>query len=188
MRSRHARLDTAEIMGFWERLVLASRCWYAILVKAALPEDASARLGRIGQPATLPTGAAVAKESQDRATQLLALLQRDGRLVDFLEEDISPYPDGQLGAAVRSIHQGCRQALEKYLELEPIMTEPEDSSVTVSAATDPAAIKLVGNLRTGPPIKGIVRHRGWRVRQTNLPPLPEGEGRVVVAPAEVEVP
>ena len=46
-------------------------------------------------------------ESCDRAVQMLALLQRDGRLIDFLAENISPYPDVQLGAAVRNIHEAA---------------------------------------------------------------------------------
>ena len=41
------------------------------------------------------------------AVQILAALQREGRLIDFLEEDLSAYEDAQIGAAVRNIHQGC---------------------------------------------------------------------------------
>ena len=127
-------------------------------------------------------------ESLDRAVQMLALLQRDGRLVDFLEEDVSSYPDGQLGAAVRSIHTSCRQVLERYIKLEPILSSEEDQPVTVPVGFDPAAIKLVGNVTGEPPIRGLLRHRGWRVTEVTLPSLPQGSGRAIVAPAEVEVP
>ena len=119
---------------------------------------------------------------------MLALLQRDGRLVDFLSEDISPYPDGQLGAAVRSIHTSCRQVLDRYVKLEPIISSEEDQPVTVPVGFDPAAIKLVGTVTGESPIRGLLRHRGWRVTEVNLPSLPQGSGRTVVAPAEVEVP
>jgi len=118
---------------------------------------------------------------------MLALLQRDGRLIDFLEEDVSSYPDGQLGAAVRTIHSSCRQVLERYVKLEPVLSSEEDRPVTVPAAFDPAAIKLIGNVTGQPPIRGLLRHRGWRVSLITLPTLPQGSGRTIVAPAEVEV-
>jgi hypothetical protein len=123
----------------------------------------------------------------DRAVQMLALLQRDGRLVDFLTENISAYPDAQLGAAVRTIHETCRQALDQYLKMEPILNSQEDQPVTLEAGFDPATIKLIGNVTGGPPVRGVLRHKGWRVREVNLPPVPQGAGRMVVAPAEVEL-
>jgi hypothetical protein len=33
----------------------------------------------------------------------------------------------------------------------------------------------------------VLRHKGWRVKEVNLPPLLQGAGRMVVAPAEVEL-
>ena len=82
---------------------------------------------------------------------MLALLQRDGRLIDFLAENISAYPDVQLGAAVRTIHETCRQVLDRYVKLEPILNSEEDQPVTVQAGFDPAAIKLIGNVAGEPP-------------------------------------
>ena len=72
-----------------------------------------------------------ASDNFDRAVQMLALLQRDGRLIDFLAENISSYPDVQLGAAVRTIHDTCRQVLDQYVKLEPILDSEEDQPVTV---------------------------------------------------------
>jgi hypothetical protein len=128
-----------------------------------------------------------APEAFDRAIQMLALLQRDGRLIDFLAENISAYPDTQLGAAVRTIHDTCRQALDHYVKLEPILDSEEDQPVTVQVGFDPAAIKLIGNVAGEPPVRGMLRHKGWRVKEVNLPPLPQATGRMVVAPAEVEL-
>jgi hypothetical protein len=119
---------------------------------------------------------------------MLALLQRDGRLIDFLAEDISRYPDAQLGAAVRTIHETCRKALDQYVKLEPIVNSEEDQPVTVEAGFDPAAFKLIGNVAGEPPVRGFLRHKGWRVRELNLPPLPQAAGRMVIAPAEIELP
>src|ERR1700724_4737502 len=99
---------------------------------------------------------------------MLSLLQRDGRLVDFLAEDISVYPDVQLGAAVRTIHETCRQVLDHYVKLEPILDSEEDQPVTVQAGFDPAAIKLIGNVAGERPVRGLLRHKGGGVREGNL--------------------
>jgi hypothetical protein len=191
----------ATMIGFSTRLSFAFRCFFSLLFQGKIPPDllqalagAKVEVSPLGTAAkATPATPAVrgdkpSPESLDRAVQMLALLQRDGRLVDFLEEDVSAYPDGQLGAAVRSIHTSCRQVLERYIKLEPILSSEEDQPVTVPVGFDPAAIKLVGNVSGEPPIRGLLRHRGWRVSEVTLPSLPQGSGRVIVAPAEVEVP
>jgi len=178
---------------FWKRVVIAFRCLFSILLRGDLPEDVARQL--VGQPKTAEVAAAAKAEVQtpqaqpiDRAVQMLALLQRDGRLIDFLSEDVAPYPDAQLGAAVRTVHESCRQVLKRYLTLESIFEKDEDQPITVQVGFDPATIKLIGNVTGQPPIQGILRHRGWRVKEANLPSLPQESGRMVVAPAEVEVP
>jgi len=186
------------MLGFSTRLSFAFRCFFSLLFQGKIPQDVLQALGWAKvELAPLATAAKVtpagpkiepSTESLDRAVQVLALLQRDGRLVDFLEEDVSSYPDGQLGAAVRSIHTSCRQVLERYIRLEPILSSEEDQPVTVPVGFDSAAIKLVGNVTGAPPIRGLLRHRGWRVTEVTLPSLPQGSGRAIVAPAEVEVP
>lgn len=121
--------------------------------------------------------------------RVLAVLQRDGRLIDFLQEDIDSYNDAQIGAAVRDIHRGCRKALHDYLSLEPVMSGPEESPVTVPADFDPATIRLTGNVAGSPPFKGVLKHHGWRVKSVHLPALPGARDESsVLAPAEVEIP
>ncbi len=185
--------------GFWERIAFAFRCFFSILFHGEIPNDiAHNRVPPVGPGPQVPAVAVPsvsrlkqiehpASETFDRAVQMLALLQRDGRLIDFLTENISAYPDEQLGAAVRTIHETCRQVLDHYVKLEPILNSEEDQPVTVQVGFDPAAIKLLGNMAGEPPVRGVLRHKGWRVKEVNLPPLPQGSGRLVVAPAEVEV-
>src|SRR5215472_5610780 len=185
------------MIGFSTRLSFAFRCFFSLLFQGKIPEDVRQKLEETrlrNSPLTIrakttPAAANVkpSTESLDRAVQVLALLQRDGRLVDVLEEDVSSYPDGQLGAAVRSIHSSCRQVLDRYIKLEPVLSSEEEHPVTVPVGFDPAAIKLVGSVSGQPPIRGLLRHRGWRVSQVTLPSLPQGSGRAIVAPAEVEV-
>jgi Domain of unknown function (DUF2760) len=185
--------------GFWKRVALAFRSFFSILFHADIPEDMAGKGVKATGPvpqvpaAAEPSGlglkedARPGSEASGRAVQMLALLQRDGRLVDFLAEDISVYPDAQLGAAVRTIHETCRQVLDHYVKLEPILNSEENQPVTVQAGFDPAAIKLIGNVAGEPPVRGMLRHKGWRVKEVNLPPLPQDAGRMVVAPAEVEL-
>ena len=185
--------------GFWEQLVFAFRCFFSILFHAEIPNDIAQKAlrtsGPVPQAPVAPTSSIsrateverAAPEGFDRAIQMLALLQRDGRLIDFLAENISAYPDTQLGAAVRTIHDTCRQVLDRYVKLEPILDSEEDQPVTVQAGLDPAAIKLIGNVAGEPPVRGMLRHKGWRVKEVNLPPWPQATGRMVVAPAEVEL-
>lgn len=190
------------MMGFGKRVSYAARCFFAVLSRGEVPEDIAPEVvrGAAAQPApereaALPPprvehveARPAAEDSTDRAVQLLSLLQRDGRLVDFLCEDIAPYQDEQIGAAVRELHANCRKALEQYVTLEPVIDGEEDRPVTVQEGFDPAAVKLVGNVTGRAPLRGLLRHRGWRVAKLNLPSLPpEGAGREVVAPAEVEI-
>ena len=185
--------------GFWERVDFAFRCFFSILFHGDIPDDIARKLSKAAGPGVQAPAVAAppvsrlkeaerpAAEVFDRAVQMLALLQRDGRLIDFLAENVSAYPDAQLGVAVRTIHETCRQVLDQYVKLEPILNSEEDQPVTVPAGFDPAAIKLIGNVAGEPPVRGMLRHKGWRVKEVNLPPLPQAAGRMVVAPAEVEL-
>lgn len=120
--------------------------------------------------------------------RVLAVLQRDGRLVDFLLEDIDGYADHDIGAAVRDIHRGCRKALRDYLAFEPVLPGAEESPVTIYPDFDPAAVRLIGNVTGSPPFQGTLKHHGWRVKGAHLPAAPATkDGVVIVAPAEVEV-
>ena len=129
---------------------------------------------------------AVRREEEATAAQMLALLQRDGRLIDFLMENITPYRDEQIGAAVRSVHAGCRQALERYVALAPALDAQEGAQVTVDSRADAARVKLIGNISGQPPFWGVLNHRGWVVTRMELPPR-AATGQQVIAPAEVEL-
>lgn len=120
--------------------------------------------------------------------RLLALLQREGRLLDFLLEDMQAYPDAQVGAAVRDIHRQCQAALKEHLVLEPVLPQAEGATVEVPAGFDPSAIRLTGNVTGQPPFRGTLQHHGWRVRELKLAAPPEGQDEFVLMPAEVELP
>lgn len=129
-------------------------------------------------PSTRPSGEPV---------RLLSVLQRDGRLIDFLLEDIAGAADMQIAAAIRDLHPKCREALQKHLTLEPVIKGEEGKEVQVPTVFDPSAIQLTGNVTGNPPFKGTLRHPGWRVKEIKLQPLPKGQDDLVVMPAEVEI-
>lgn len=120
--------------------------------------------------------------------RLLAVLQRTGRLVDFLQEDIEAFDDAQIGAAVREVHKGSRQCLEEFVVLRPVLEEGEGAEMRIPKGYDAARLKVVGNVVGEPPYVGYVVHRGWQARKRSLPhtegPLASTE---IIAPAEIEV-
>jgi hypothetical protein len=143
-----------------------------------------------GEPAPAappPPPAPVFATSPDPAAQMLALLQKEGRLVDFLMEDIASFSDAEVGAAVREIHAGCRKAIRDHVTLERILLAEEGAAYTVEAGFDASRVSLVGSVSGAPPYRGEVRHRGWRAAELRLPTVPEKADPRVIAPAEVEV-
>jgi len=169
------------------RIALAFRSFFTILFTGKLPGDIAQAFGFTqAKPQPPPVKPAPQVRSSDGALQILGILQRDSRLIDFLMEDISAYSDDQVGAAVRALHDQSRDSLNRYLRLTPIIDGVE-GSYTKLDASDPSAVKLLGNVpASGKAPGGLLRHKGWRADKIDLPPLP-GSGATVIAPAEVEV-
>lgn len=121
------------------------------------------------------------------ALQLLGLMQREARFVDFLQEDVAPYTDAEIGAAARVVHEGCRKVLREHFSIEPVRTEAEGSRVTLPAGFDASAVRLTGNVVGQAPFTGQLAHRGWRATQVRLPQLTDSQAATVLAQAEVEL-
>jgi hypothetical protein len=214
------------------RLILAFRCFFAVLFYLRLPSEALALLlppqdlGRLpepeepaAEPAAPPPQKRGAKQPEPEpvpapvqpapieapaaapvlpvasldearqrgAIQMLAILQREGRLIDFLMEEVDAYGDAQIGAAVRDIHRGCRKGLIEHLKVGPIRPEPDEAAVRVEDGYDPSQIRLIGNITGRPPFHGTLRHHGWRAQRVVLPALPPSHDPLVITPAEVEL-
>ena len=121
------------------------------------------------------------------ALQLLGLLQREARFVDFIQEDVAPYSDAEIGAAARVVHGGCRKLLAEHFTLAPVRAEAECSRVTLAAGFDAAAVRLTGNVVGQAPFTGTLSHRGWQVTQVRLPQLTDARAAAIIAQAEVEL-
>ena len=189
-----------------ETLSLATRLWFAWLcffrvlfdgafaarvwsARAApeLPAPPPPAAPESAPPPAAATTRAPLPEALE-ALQLLSLLQREGRLVDFLQQDIASFPDADVGAAARIVHDGCRRALRAHATIEPVRSESEGARVVLAPGFAPDEVKLTGSVGGEPPYKGVLRHRGWRATRLELPRIVGGHDAHVLAPAEVELP
>lgn len=124
------------------------------------------------------------RRKSSSSAQLLAAFQKEGRFIDFLQEDISIYGDAQVGSISRSVQEGCRKVLQQYLTLQPVLSEKEGEKVTVERGFDPHHIALVGKVEGEPPFTGVLRHPGWLLEKDELPELGSPD---VLLPAEIEL-
>ena len=123
----------------------------------------------------------------DSALQLLSLFQQEGRLLDFLHEDLAGFSDAEIGAVARVVHDGSKKVLDQYFVVKPLREEAEEASVTLAEGFDPATVRLTGNVTGQAPFTGTLLHRGWKAEEVKLPKLTENHDMAIIAPAEVEL-
>jgi len=188
-----------QVLPFFSRLSIAIGSFFALLGDGHLAARVQAL--RTGAPLAsevppAPTPAPVqtpppvlvrATANVDAALQLLALLQRESRFVDFLQEDIAAYSDAEVGGAARLLHGGARKVLKDTFDLEAVRSEAEGSRLTLPTGFDAAAVRVTGNVVGQPPFTGTLQHKGWRATAVRLPTLTEKHDTRVIAPAEVEL-
>jgi hypothetical protein len=177
-------------VSFFQRIALALCAFFRILASGTY----AARIlqlesAREPAPAAADPRAVADKPARDLrpALQVLSVLQREGRLVDFVQQDILTFSDSDVGAAARVVHDGCRRALRRMVQLVPVHDAAEGHSVTVPAGYDATSLQLTGNVSGQPPFRGTLRHRGWRASELTLPDVIGETECSVIAPAEVEL-
>lgn len=154
--------------------------------RRAQPEPAATKLDQ--PPPVAKTETRVVKEAvPDAALQLLGLLQKEARFIDFVQEDVTGYSDSDIGGVARVVHQGCFKVLQQYFELEPVRKETEGQRITLPKGFDPAEVRLSGNIVGEAPFTGTLVHRGWRITKVKLPKINPGHESAIVAAAEVEL-
>jgi hypothetical protein len=185
--------DKAQPLSLLQRLSLAFGAFFGVLGDAALAARFDAlRHGPVAAPAApaapaTPPPSPLKESSPQAALQLLALLQRDARLIDFVGETLGAYDDAQIGAAARVVHEGCAKVLREHFSIVPVRSEAEGSAITLPVGFDAALVRLTGNVVGQAPFTGSLSHRGWRVTEVRLPKLAERHDARVLAPAEVEL-
>lgn len=186
-----------------ERLDLPARLWLAIILPFKVLFDAAfaARVKRLEQgpleleapapeeatPSEALVSSTEAEPDSTPALQLLAIMQREGRFIDFLMEDVAGFSDAEIGAAARVVHEGCKHGLDDYIEVGPVRTEAEGDAVVLERGFDASRTRVTGNVVGEPPFRGRLAHHGWVVTKIRLPDLAAGHDPNVVAPAEVEL-
>ena len=138
-------------------------------------------------PAPLPTPVPAPAAARHDALSLLAVLQREARLLDFLKEPVEGYSDAQIGAAVRSVHKDSAAVIERMFGVEPLQSGAEGGPVEIPAGYDPARYRLVGNVPGQGPLRGKLAHPGWKATRSDVPEWTgKADAAQVIAPAEVE--
>jgi len=177
------------------RILLAFQAFFNLLFSGELSADTltalnlSKRTGaspKAAAPAPAAAPAAPTVRTSDGALQLLGILQRDSRLIDFLQEDIASYEDDQIGAAVRELHDQCRDAIARYVTLAPVIDGVE-GTYAKAPGQDANLVKFVGNVPAQTPPGGTLRHKGWRATKVDLPNLPAKQDPTIIAAAEIEI-
>lgn len=184
------------------RFLLAIQVWWRTLVDAEFGRQVAELLsGKPAAPAIPPASApaatkpdSIAKKQPEApkrphrsdALTLLATLQREARLIDFLKESIADYSDAQIGAAVRDIHRDAAGVLDRLFNIRPIETHEEGAEI--QAPPDADRYRLIGTVRGAPPHRGRLVHHGWEAAKCEVP---EWSGNSVasqvIAPVEVEL-
>jgi hypothetical protein len=158
------------------------------LISGKFPEDIALEHGYILKSSIPPPPAPPPPvKVSDGALQLLGILQRDSRLVDFLMEDISGFSDEQVGGAMRGVHEQCRTSLDRYLKLTPVIDGVEGTYTKLDSSLEKRT-KLIGNVpASGKAPGGLLRHKGWRAEKIDLPKTGAKEDLTIIAPAEIEI-
>lgn len=176
------------------RLGLALRVFFRVLSDAAFAGRIAALLtgpapeAAAAEPPPPPAKPAPPKPARSEALSLLAMLQREARLVDFLQEPIAGYSDEQIGAAVRDVHRDSAAVLERVFGLRPVLSAEEGSQVEAPDDFDASRYRLTGNVKDHPPYRGQLAHHGWEATRNAVPEWTGGAaGANVVAPAVVEI-
>jgi hypothetical protein len=168
--------------AYAKRLVTAEAATRELKAPAPVVVSAPPAPSPAPAPAVLPP-----ERLHASALTLLAALQREGRLVDFLQQEVTGFSDEDVAAAARVVHAGCRRVLHQGLDLEPAVREAEGSTMSVPAGFDAQRIRLTGNVAGQPPFRGTLRHPGWVVRGIRFPAVSDALDPRVLAAAEVEL-
>lgn len=174
--------------AFWSILKSeeSARDWESLMSKKCLPAGEA-----VGAEDAAPDSEESAPAQQvlleGEAVHTLALLQREARLIDFLQEDLTPYSNEQVGAAARKVHDDAKSALKKYFNLEPVLSGEENTQVKLEAGFDTSKIRVSGRLAGEPPFQGMLLHRGWKAGKITLPTRTDAVDPAVICPAEVEI-
>lgn len=162
------------------------RCRKKSVMQPAEPAVKIVEVEKLVQ-APAPEPVVLKEATPDAALQLLGLLQKEARFIDFIKEDIASFSDADIGIAARVVHEGCNKAINEHFTLAAVRSEQEGSKITLPEGFDASEVRLTGNIVGTTPFTGTLVHKGWQVTGIRLPKLTSGHNAAIVAPAEVEL-
>ena len=121
------------------RWTYAFRAFFSLIFHGRVADDIldAFRPSAAPLPARVAAPPSVPVETTDRAAQILALLQRDGRLVDFLMEDLATYRTSRSGRRSATCTAAAVRRSTSTPRCAPVLDAAEGSTITV----EPAAIR-----------------------------------------------
>ena len=148
--------DSQPELSFFARFALAFVCFWRVLfnqafAQAVLPVRQADKAGALTpgapSPAELPARGEVVEfkavkeaappppeREHASALQVLSMLQREGRLIDFLQEEVAPFSDAEVGAAAFADGLEIHGLEETGESLEDVFLRLTESPVTEVAA------------------------------------------------------
>lgn len=171
-------------IGFFSRISMAFRMIFSQQYAISLigtSEQVNSEVEQMNQQQALKV-----TEPQS-ALQLLSVLQKEGRLIDFINQDVNDFSDEQVAAAARVVHAGVKSAINQYVQFAPVSETAEGETISLPENFDKNEYRLTGNIVGAGPFSGALIHKGWKVTSVNFPLLAENSDLHVVAQAEVEL-
>lgn len=201
------------------RILLAFRAFFAALFRADTAERIqNALTGNSGPANGAANGAATKKPTADPtasdgsnrpspvlaqkdqarnslarndAITLLAVLQRDARLLDLVHESLDDYSDEQIGGAARNVLRDARKTLERVFALKRLVDVAEGDRIEIPGQASPIRWRVLGSgvnsTDSSAGSSGTLVHAGWIASKADLPTWTgKKEDVLVVAPVEVE--
>lgn len=131
-----------------------------------------------------------ANSGEEQVLKFLSLLQKKGRFLDFLMDEVAKRPDQQVGAVARVVHQGCSDVLKDFFEIKPVLEEAEGTQVEWNAEQTSKEIKVLGESLES--TSGKLMHKGWLTQKVELPEVVDSQAyrvgnKRIIVPAEVQV-
>ena len=122
--------------------------------------------------------------SRSDALTLLAVMQKESRILDLIFDDLDGYSDEQIGGASRQVLRDLRDCLDSHVKIESLIDEKEGDVVQIPDAASPIRWKVLGDASAQ---TGTLTHAGYVARKISLPEWTGTEENAsIIAPAEVD--
>ena len=122
--------------------------------------------------------------SRSDALTLLAVMQKESRILDLIFDDLDGYSDEQIGGASRQVLRDLRDCLDSHVKIESLVDKQEGDVVQIPDAASPIRWKVIGDASAQ---SGTLTHAGYVAKKVALPEWTGTEENAsVIAPAEVD--